>query len=391
MASPLELHHPPAFFVSGPSPFAKLIFFVALSIALMAVDSRMQYLNKIRTGFISVTSPLQAIANAPSELYQSLARQLVTRAELIKKNDRLTKQAMQNSMILQRFKSLEIENSRLRNLLVAAQTSILPSKLGEIVHMGRDPFVHKVTVNLGSHHKIVPGQAVIDDKGVIGQVTNVYSNSSEVTLITDKSLSIPIQIERNGLRAVAFGRGRDYTLDLPYLPANVDILKDDILITSGIDGVYPEGLVVAKIASITHQQDSPFANIVAVPVAGVMNHRQLLLLNLPQKIEVDEKVNRVIPPANIKTKDLMPIGITTNQLSPVLTKPALANTVARTVIDNPSQQSAIAKLATVKPAIIQSAITTTLAAEPASKPAVRSSVRSAPKPANIVEPAHAPG
>lgn len=85
MASPLELHHPPAFFESGPSPFAKLIFFVALSIALMAVDSRMQYLSKIRTGFISVTSPLQAIANAPSELYQSLARQLVTRADLIEK------------------------------------------------------------------------------------------------------------------------------------------------------------------------------------------------------------------------------------------------------------------------------------------------------------------
>ena len=329
MASHLESTSPPAFFASGHSPFAKLTFFVALSIALMALDSRMQYLTKIRTGFISVTSPLQAIADAPSEVYQSLTSSLISRAELIKNNDFLSKQAMQNSMTLQRFKSLEIENSRLRSLLMAAKTSVVPSKLAEILHVGRDPFVHKVTVNLGSVHQIVPGQAVIDDKGVIGQVTGVFRNSSEVTLITDKSLSIPIQIERNGLRAVAFGHGRDYTLDLPYLPANVDILKGDVLITSGIDGVYPEGLVVAKIVSVTHQQDSPFANIVAVPVAGVMNNRQLLLLNIPQRTEVDEKLNRVTTPANTKAKNVMPDGITLSHVStigvkPVITKPAIA-------------------------------------------------------------------
>ena len=301
MVSPLEPHHPPAFFSSGPSPFAKLIFFAAFSIAVMAIDSRMQYLAQIRAGFVSLIAPLQAIANAPSELYQSMTKQLVSRADLISEADALRQQAMRHSMMLQRYSSLEIENERLRRLLVAAQTGPLPAKLAEIVHMGRDPFVHKVTVNLGSAHQIVSGQAVIDDKGVIGQVTSVYSNSSEITLITDKTLSIPIQIERNGLRAVAFGHGRDFTLDLPYLPANVDILKDDVLITSGIDGIYPEGLVVAKIASITHQQESPFAHIVAVPVAGVMNHKQVLLLNIPKVIEIDAKINHEIPKIIVKT------------------------------------------------------------------------------------------
>lgn len=298
MASPLEPHHPPAFFASGPSPFAKLIIFAAFSIAIMAVDARMEYLSQIRAAYIAFIRPLQAIASAPSMLYQNIADQLVTRENLMREVDRLRQEALRDSMKLQRYQSLEIENVHLRQLLSAAQTGTLSSKLAEIVDMGRDPFVHKVTVNLGSVHQIVPGQAVIDDKGVVGQVTNVYASSSEITLITDKSLSIPIQIERNGLRAVAFGHGRDYTLDLPYLPSNVDILKGDVLITSGIDGIYPEGLVVAKITSITQQHDSPFARIVALPVAGVMNHKQVLLLNIPQVAEMDTKINHEIAKIN---------------------------------------------------------------------------------------------
>ena len=294
MVSPLEQNHPPAFFVSGPSPFAKLIIFAAFSIAVMAIDARMQYLSKIRVGFIGLITPLQIISNAPSVFYQSITKQLVTRENLMKEVESLQQQAMQYSMMLQRYQSLEIENIHLRKLLLTAQTGIFPTKLAEIVHMGRDPFVHKVIVNLGSENQIVPGQAVIDDKGVIGQVTNVFANSSEVTLIVDKSLSIPIQIQRNGLRAIAFGHGRDYTLELPNLPANVDIMKDDVLITSGIDDIYPEGLVVAKIVSITHQQDSQFANIVATPVAGVMNHKQVLLLNIPKVVEISPKKNHEI-------------------------------------------------------------------------------------------------
>jgi rod shape-determining protein MreC len=142
-----------------------------------------------------------------------------------------------------------------------------------------------VIVDLGSQEGIVEGQAVIDGAGVIGQVTRVYPFSSEVTLITDKELAIPVQIERNGLRAIAFGHGRDTTIDLPYLPANVDIRKGDKLVTSGIDGVYPTGLAVAEITKVERNPNSPFADIVGVPVAGIKNHRQLLMLSLPK---VDE-------------------------------------------------------------------------------------------------------
>jgi rod shape-determining protein MreC len=121
-------------------------------------------------------------------------------------------------------------------------------------------------------------------KGVVGQVTRVYPFSSEVTLITDKALSIPIQIERNQLRAIAFGEGNN-TLDIPFLPTNVDIQVGDKLVTSGIDGIYPAGLAVAVVSKILQNPESPFAKIISTPVANVSNHLQLLILDLPASQE----------------------------------------------------------------------------------------------------------
>ena len=137
-------------------------------------------------------------------------------------------------------------------------------------------------VNLGSRQGIIPGQAAIDEVGVIGQVTRVYPFSSEVTLISDKDLSVPVQVERNGLRAIAFGKGRTTTVELPSLPANVDIRVGDKLVTSGIDGIYPAGLAVAEIIHVTVHDNSPFAQIIGKPLAGIEQHRQLLLVSIPQ-------------------------------------------------------------------------------------------------------------
>lgn len=271
-----------AFFVRGPSPFARLVLFAALSLTLMATDSRLHYLTEIRQGAMALLHPLQIAANAPVSAFYNTQEYLSTHDDLLKDNQELRRQALLMGAELQRFKSLENENAQLRNLLGAAQASKQPAKLGEILHMGRDPFVHKVIVNLGSHQDIMAGQAVIDGAGVIGQVTRVYPFSSEVTLITDKELAIPIQVERNGLRAIAFGHGRDTTIDLPYLPANVDIRKGDKLVTSGIDGIYPTGLAVAEVVSVSSNANSPFAHIVCKPVAGIENHRQILLLGMVQ-------------------------------------------------------------------------------------------------------------
>jgi rod shape-determining protein MreC len=153
------------------------------------------------------------------------------------------------------------------------------------------------------------GAAVVDAKGVIGQVTRTYPVSSEVTLITDKSLTIPIQIERNGLRAIAFGHGRDNTLDLPFLPANVDIKPGDKLITSGIDGIYPKGLAVATVTDIQTTQDSPFARIVCVPTGGIENHKQVLLVSIsPPKSTIKPSISN-----NPSTSGQQPVNTGANK------------------------------------------------------------------------------
>lgn len=281
MSRALEPQQAPSFFVRGPSPLARLVFFAALSLALIATDARLHYLIEVRQGLMTLFYPLQLAANAPLELYRSSAEFLTAHDTLIQDNRRLTRQALIQGARLQRLHELEVENEHLRSLLGAAEVTAQPARLGEILHMGRDMFSHKVIVNLGERQGIKPGQAVVDGDGVIGQVTRVYPLSSEVTLITDKDFSIPVQIERNGLRAIAFGSNTDNVLDLPYLPVNVDIQQGDRLVTSGIDGIYPAGLAVAEVARVERTPDSPFALISSRPVAGVKNHRQVLLIGIP--------------------------------------------------------------------------------------------------------------
>lgn len=272
----------PAFFVRGPSPVARLMFFTALSLALMATDSRLQYLNNVRQTLMSLLQPLQAVASAPSNIYAFTNEYFSTHHHLLAENQQLKKQALRQNVDLQKLKLLTLENENLRGLLQAQQSLAETSTLAEIEYVGRDAFTKKIVVNRGTNHLIVTGAAAVDAKGVIGQVTRTYPATSEVTLITDKSLAIPVQIERNGLRAIAFGHGRDNTLELPYLPANVDIKVGDQLVTSGIDGIYPAGLAVASILKMNTSPDSPFARIVCVPTAGIENSRQVLLVSVPK-------------------------------------------------------------------------------------------------------------
>lgn len=278
----LDQQQAPAFFARGTSPLARLAFFSALSLALMATDSRLQYLSSVRQHLMMALQPLQLIANAPSMLYDSTNEYFSTHHRLLDENEHLRKQALAQAISLQKMKVLALENANLRQLLATNKALEEFSQLGEILHVGRDPFTKKIIVNRGSNHQVVDGAAVVDAKGVIGQVTRTYPATSEVTLLTDKSLTIPIQIERNGLRAIAFGHGRDNTLDLPFLPANVDIKPGDKLVTSGIDGVYPKGLAVATVADIKTSADSPFARIVCLPTGGIENHKQVLIVSNAQ-------------------------------------------------------------------------------------------------------------
>ncbi len=294
-----EPQQAPAFFARGPSPFARLVFFTALSLALMATDSRLQYLANARQNLMVFMHPLQVIANIPSQAYNFTNEYFSTHHRLLSENEQLRTQALTQDVALQRLNILTLENVNLRDLLQANKSLTQSSTLAEIMHVGRDPFTKKVIVNRGENNQIIIGSAVVDATGIIGQVTRTYPSSSEVTLITDKSLAIPIQIERNGLRAIAFGHGRDNTLDLPYLPANVDIRDGDKLVTSGIDGVYPTGLSVATVTEVKTTPDSPFARIVCVPTGGIEKHRQVLIVNTPIVVAIDVATTRSMNDAKL--------------------------------------------------------------------------------------------
>ena len=289
----MEYQQSPKFFVRGPSVFARLIMFATLSLLLIASDARFSYLGEVRQTAVALLSPFQWLANRPVVLYNDLSDFFTTQANLRTEVKRLNSQALFHGAALQELKTLKAENEHLRSLFDASKTTIRPTKMAEIMHLGLDPFTHKVIVNMGADKDIQAGQAVIDAAGVLGQVTRVYPHTSEVTLLTDHDLSIPVQVERTGLRAIAFGSGKEYSVKLPYLPANVDIKVGDRLVTSGIDGVYPQGLGVAKVTSVKLSPGSPFATINGLPVAGAENFRQVLLLDLDHKTAVNEDVSKV--------------------------------------------------------------------------------------------------
>ncbi|MDN5753950.1 MAG: rod shape-determining protein MreC [Nitrosospira sp.] len=268
----------PQFFRQGPSLLTRLVFFVLLSLLLMAVDSRFNYLSEIRQALAVVIHPLQQLANVPTAIHDTISGVFAS-GQLAEENAHLKQQYLVDHGQLQQLGALEAENAQLRKLLEAAQRLESKTVMAEILHVPRDPFNRKVMLDKGSQSGIQPGQIVVDDAGVVGQITRNSPWLSEVTLITDKDHSVPVQVVRNGLRSVVSGTGKDGTLELRYLAVNADLKEGDILVTSGIDGVYPPGLPVATVSSIERNPSYVFAQVTCTPVAGVGNHRQLLILS----------------------------------------------------------------------------------------------------------------
>jgi rod shape-determining protein MreC len=273
----------PQFFRHGPSLLARLVFFVLLSLLLMATDARFRYLPEIRQAFAIIIYPLQNLANAPSAVYDAISEFFASQ-HLTVENEDLKQQHLIDHGQLQRLRALEAENAQLRKLLETAQRLESKAVMAEILHVPRDPFNRKVILDKGSQSGVQPGQVVVDDVGVVGQVTRNYPWLSEVTLITDKDHSVPVQVVRNGLRSVVSGTGKDGTLELRYVAVNTDIEEGDMLVTSGIDGVYPPGLPVAVVSKIERNPTYVFAQVTCTPAAGVGHYRQLLILSLPTSV-----------------------------------------------------------------------------------------------------------
>ena len=272
-------YSPPPFFKTGPTPLLRLLFFSALAIALMVTDARLQYLDSVRQVVAIVVYPLQRLASSPVGLAQRVGEFFVTHTSLREENARLAGESFENAAALQQLKSLQAENAQLRELLGTRSRISSSSLSAQILYTSRDPFSRKVIVDKGWQDEVKAGQAVIDDRGVVGQITRVYPWVSEVTLLTDKGLAVPVTNLRNGLRGVVFGVGRDGALELRFMPVNADIQSGDRLVTSGIDGTYPPGLPVAEITNIERDSAYTFARITGKPVAGVASNAHVLVLS----------------------------------------------------------------------------------------------------------------
>lgn len=271
-------YQPPPFFSRGPAPLVRLVFFVSLAVFLMVLDARFRYAESLRQVAALVVYPLQRVALAPVELFGAVSGFFSTQVTLKRENDALRSRQLRAANDLLTLEAVRAENAQLRRLLDARERVPRRSTFAEILYEARDPFSRKVVINKGSQSGVRAGQAVIDDVGVIGQVTRVHALLAEVTLITDKDQRTPVQVLRNGLRAIVYGGGADGTLELGYMTTNADIQAEDVLVTSGIDATYPPGLPVARISRIERDAAYSFAKITCVPTAGTDRNRQVLVL-----------------------------------------------------------------------------------------------------------------
>ena len=277
-------HSPPPFFRRGPAPLVRLVFFASLSIALLVLDARFKYAETLRGVFALAAYPLQQIATAPSQFADRISGFFATQSSLQRENAALRAKLVASAQDAQRYEATAAELAQLRRINGAQERLELQATPVEVLYSGRDPFSRKLLVDKGAADGIKPGQAVIDDMGVVGQVTRVHPRVSEVSLLTDKDQAIPVQVVRNGLRAVAFGSGSPGLLELRFMAANAEIQNGDRLVTSGIDGTYPAGLPVATVVRIERDAVAAFARILCQPAGGDEKNRYLLALSTETKL-----------------------------------------------------------------------------------------------------------
>lgn len=272
---------PPRFFKRGPSPIARLTFFGVISLALMFIDARFRTLEAVREGIATVVYPVQRAALLPAQLASSIGEFFETRTELREENTKLKADLLLASQAQQAQIASKQESERLQKLLALAQTAPARSQATQVVYVGRDPYSQKVFVNRGATQTFEAGSAVVDEQGLLGQLTRVHPLFAEVTLVTEKDFAVPVKIERTSARALLYGRGPGQPPELNYVASNVDVKEGDVLLTSSIDGLYPPNVRVATVASVTRSAENPFAVIKVMPTANLSGAETVLVLDKP--------------------------------------------------------------------------------------------------------------
>jgi len=284
-------HGPPPLFNQGVSARARLAFFSFLAVALIIVDSRLQTLETLRVGVGFVLYPLQRMLLLPRDAASAVGEYFTTMARLVQENERLRLQSVEQGARAQRAAALEAENAELRRLLGAKERVAAPALLARVLYESRDPFSRKLVLDQGMQAGVRAGQPVVDERGVVGQITRVFPLTSELTLLTDRDQGIAVQLLRNGLRGVVFGDGR--ALELRFMAVNVDVQEGDLAVTSGIDDLYPPGLAVGTVTSVQRTDKERFARIELQPAAGIGERVHLLVLAVDPQLQLqrpaDEK------------------------------------------------------------------------------------------------------
>jgi rod shape-determining protein MreC len=272
-------YSPPPLFKQGPSALARLIFFVALALGLLISDARYRTLESIREVIGTGLFPLQRAALVPRDVGLAVADFFVTGTSLHQQNESLKARNLQLALQGSQAQQLEAENAHLRALLELTRRSSIQNVPAEIAYDTRDPFTQKVIIDHGSGAGIQPGAPVVNENGVIGQVTRVYPLQAEVTLLTDKDQALPVQLVRTGIRSVIYGTPSGDGLDLRFVPISADVKVGDQLVTSGLDGVFPAGLPVARVVRVDRKADTAFTHVLCEPVSPIHGERQVLVLH----------------------------------------------------------------------------------------------------------------
>ncbi|MCP5419399.1 MAG: rod shape-determining protein MreC [Gammaproteobacteria bacterium] len=296
----------------GDSPFSaersadiRIVLCVVLSLAAMIVDHRRHDLETARDTLSTLIYPLQSIVQLPVATGQWVAETFARHEDVIRENQRLKQKLLFTNVQLQKLITLEAENRRLRMLLESSVN--LPVRSGERVLVAElltvdlDPYRHQILLNKGSRQGVRVGQPLLDERGIVGQIIHTGLLSSTAILITDPNHALPVQDNRNGLRALATGTGNFQELEILYVRNNEDVQEGDLFITSGLGGRFPPGYPVARVTKVEFDPTRPFAHIVAAPMAQLDRSREVLLI--ASEPESDPESEGVSPPPSPRTAE----------------------------------------------------------------------------------------
>jgi len=259
-----------------------LLIFAGLSLVLLVLDARSTVFATLRQGVATVLYPVQRTLLVPRDVFHSVSESTTEAfhdvGQLRSENAELRRIETANAKTLLLAEHLAAENAELRHLLGAREQVAIPSIVAEVLYQTRDTFARRFVLDKGIQHGLAAGQPVVDAGGVIGQITRTFPLSSELTLVTDRNLSVPVQVDRTGLRAIAYGDSEPGRLELRYVAANADVREGDPISTSGLDGLYPPGLPVGRVVLVDRAGGSTFARIVLEPAGGVDRSRIILVL-----------------------------------------------------------------------------------------------------------------